>query len=166
MRVEKVRGDFALSRVEGEAGGGRGWCRVHKYASYIYALCWLPGDVGGVGAGAHFCGFCVSSVASALVTLAADGTSVVWVVGAAQGGGDDVVCFGAVGLARLVVVEGCSADGAGGDAGGLVSCEDFAAEVSVGCEAGSRFCHWGPPAVVSGCGERPWLLNFGRTGRP
>lgn len=56
---------------------------MHKCIPYIYALCWLPGDVGGVSAGAHFCGLCVSSVASALVALAADGASVVWVVGAA-----------------------------------------------------------------------------------
>lgn len=72
-----------------------------------------------------------------LVALAADGSPIRRVIGAAVSVGDDVVWFGAVGLPADVVVEEYAAFGAVCDASFAVSREYGFAEAEVACCAGS-----------------------------
>lgn len=91
------------------------------------------------------CGSCLwcEFVFFSLVAAPADCLPVGWCVGASPACGDDVVCFGAVGVAGVLVVEDNSAEWAVGDACLVVSREHGAAEVLMPCGSCAAGGHCG-----------------------
>lgn len=134
MLCGKIWGDIATTFGWGERGGVEG----------VPPLCWvLPVDVcGGVGGSGCAC-LWGEFVFFALIAVSADGLPVVWGVCSSPACGYDVVCFGAVGVARVLVVEDNAAEWAVGDACLLVSCEHGVAEVLMSCGSCAAGGHCG-----------------------